>query len=155
MSALLILLAVAAGLYVVWKLLKRGQMTAREAITVDRKDVLLEFRFGSKLPKALKAAATTVTPVICFRCYPKNYPVQVVGRPPVSVELVAHEFGHVVRRVRLGWLEYWWEIYRDIVVHPFNHAARPSEIQAEADGKAILAGTFLGVDAALALSHYR
>lgn len=155
MTILLIVLAFGAGLYGAYRLLKRGRVREPAVFTLDGVLVDLELRFGSKLPKALRAAATTVTPVVCFRCYPRNSFVQVIGRPPISPELVAHELGgHVVRRLRIGALRYWWEIWRDIVRHPFRHDARASEQRAQADGIALLDGRLDGVDATAALRRF-
>lgn len=152
----LALLALLIGTFIAFRLLARGQVEQPGLLLVDGVMHQLRLRFGSKLPKVLRAGATTAgVDLICFRTYPPGWPIQVVGRPPVSALLAAHECYHIVDRVRRGRWPYWRRILWDIVRHPFDHDARPSEREAIAAAPLIRAGTFPGVDAALLLARFR
>lgn len=138
---------VAIILYVVFRLLKRGQIEEHDSIVLDEKNYKIILRFGSKLPKLLSASATTIALTICFRAYPRNLRMIVSGVNPISTYLVCHELYHVVDRIRSGPINYWFRIWKDIIFHPFNHNARQTEIDAEAAAERIQLGLFKGLDA--------
>lgn len=149
----LVLLALLTGAGVLFRLLMRGKVYAESSVIVDGRVVYVHLRYGSKLPKALGASATTITRTICCRDYPTSLPQTVAGRGKISKGLMAHECAHVARRQRLGAWRYWsrfaWDWMRFL-----PHDKQREEAEAIVMAPLILTGTCPGVDASAVLALF-
>jgi hypothetical protein len=134
-----------------WHLI-RGKVRWRGQYQLDGETVYVTLHYGSKLPKLLKHQGTFPGKgAVCFRGFPKNLPLIIVGVPAVSPLLVAHELAHDVDRRQRGcwgfWSRAWWMILTK------KYQDREFEQWANQRAPEILAGTMAGVDATALLAE--
>lgn len=157
MMTLLVVLGLLLVGFLILRLLMRGKLRQPFTIAVDGKPVQGEYRFGSKLPKVLGHSGTTINCTICFRGYTRamNRTVMTAAGPlpPIHPLLAANELFHVTDRVRRGFLRYWARIvWQGLTIR--RHDDRPYEIESSVAAPLIVAGTYPGVDAGMALDGF-
>lgn len=138
-------LALALACLLVWWL-QWGRHREWDYLWVDGHWYPIELRFGSRWPRVLGAEATMAGKgLLTFAGFPAD----------VDRGLVAHELLHIVDRIRRGFLPYWARILWDILRHPLDHDARPSERVAIVGAPLLLADRVAGVDARTFLRRFR